>query len=172
MTAPRPKASTVLSASRAWYRLVLLAFPAHAITCTGAVPSEDSCQVVRLLGIRHLTQAAASVCAGRRVLAAGAVVDTLHAGSMLPLAEAVPRMRRGELADGPSRGCCSSSAGCQVRSIRRKVTSFSSNRIAAAAGIATRAPISPSSAPPTRTATTVTAAGTSTVRPIIRGTSR
>ena len=104
MTPARVPASTVLSASRACYGLALLAFPAQVITCSGAVPSANSCQVVRLLGIRHLTQAAASVRAGRRVLAAGAVVDSLHAGSMLLLAEAVPRLRRAELADGAVAG--------------------------------------------------------------------
>ena len=60
----------------------------------------------------------------------------------------------------------------QLRSRRRNVTSCSTNRRAAAAGIATSAPTMPISAPPTRTATTETTAGTFTVLPMIRGTSR
>jgi len=62
--------------------------------------------------------------------------------------------------------------GPQARSMRRKVISCSSSRTAAAAGMATSAPTRPSSAAPISTATTVTAAGTCTVRPMIRGTSR
>lgn len=104
MTAAPVKASAVLAAGRACYGLVLLAFPAPVIRGSGAAPSRESCQVVRLLGIRHVTQAAASVLAGRRVLVAGAVIDGLHAASMLLLTAAVPRLRRAELADGAVAG--------------------------------------------------------------------
>src|SRR5215472_2917707 len=60
----------------------------------------------------------------------------------------------------------------QLRSSRRNVTSCSNSRRAAATGIATSAPTMPRSVPPTSTATSDTTAGTLTVLPMIRGTSR
>jgi hypothetical protein len=60
----------------------------------------------------------------------------------------------------------------QMWSRRGKSTSWASRSRAAAAGMATKAPTMPRRAPPSRTATTVTRAGTLTIRPKIRGTSR
>lgn len=60
----------------------------------------------------------------------------------------------------------------QEASRRGKSVSLASSSRAAATGIASNAPAIPSSAPPNRTATTVTSAGTATVFPMIFGTSR
>ncbi len=93
-------AAGLLSAGRACYGLVLLAVPARVIGVTGALPSQQSCRVARVLGVRHLVQAAASARADRGGLAAGAAVDSAHAVSMLVMAVVLPRLRRAELADG------------------------------------------------------------------------
>jgi hypothetical protein len=69
-------------------------------------------------------------------------------------------------------GSAMGSSMSQLRSSRRKATSCSRSRRAAAAGMATSAPTSPISVPPTSTATTETMPGTRTVLPITRGTSR
>ena len=60
----------------------------------------------------------------------------------------------------------------QEASRRGKSVSLASSSKAAATGIASNAPTIPSNAPPNRTATTVTNAGTATVFPMIFGTSR
>ena len=58
----------------------------------------------------------------------------------------------------------------QLRSRRGKNTSRSRSRTVAATGMAISAPTMPRAAPPSRTATNVAVAGTSTLRPITRGT--
>ena len=93
-------AAGLVSAGRACYGLVLLAVPAQVITVAGTRPSKQSCRVARVLGVRHLVQAAVSGRAGRGGLAAGAAVDSVHAASMLVMAVMLPRLRRAELADG------------------------------------------------------------------------
>ncbi|PSL51473.1 hypothetical protein B0I31_1203 [Saccharothrix carnea] len=60
----------------------------------------------------------------------------------------------------------------QALSRRGKVTSRRMSSTAAAIGMATSAPMTPSNTPPSSTATTVTNAGTLTARPMILGTSR
>lgn len=60
----------------------------------------------------------------------------------------------------------------QERSSRGKIVSVSRMRMAAATGMAMSAPMIPRTAPPNRTATTVTVAGTSTALPMILGTIR
>ena len=67
--------------------------------CTGQVPSLRARRVARVLGIRHLAQAAVTAWAPGLV-AAGAAIDVCHAVSMLALAAASQPMRRAELADG------------------------------------------------------------------------
>jgi len=57
--------------------------------------------VTRLLGIRHLIQAAVTAAAPNAVvLTIGAQVDLAHAASMVALAAASPPLRRAGLADG------------------------------------------------------------------------
>lgn len=95
-----PPARVLLSAGRVAYGCGLLLAPARALTaCGGSVPSKLDCQVARVLGARHVIQAALSARGGRQALAVGAVTDGLHATSMLILAAADARLRRAALAD-------------------------------------------------------------------------
>jgi hypothetical protein len=87
--------------ARAGYGLALLCAPGLLIgAATGQAASSRAKGVARLLGARHLAQAAA--CGAfpvRGLLAAGAAADGLHAASMLALAGADARVRRAVLAD-------------------------------------------------------------------------
>ena len=88
--------------ARAGYGAALLCAPGPVIrACTGQVPSLRARRVARVLGIRHLAQAAITAWAPRRpgLVAAGAAVDICHAASMLALAAASQPLRRAELAD-------------------------------------------------------------------------
>jgi hypothetical protein len=70
--------------------------------CTGQTPSRRANSVARVLGIRHLAQAAVTAWApGPDTATAGAVIDLLHAASMLAAAAAAAGrpLRRAELAD-------------------------------------------------------------------------
>lgn len=70
--------------------------PVHALT--GITPTERDRQILRVLGARQLAQAAVSlVHPSRRVLAAGSVVDALHAATCVGLAAVDGRWRRGGL---------------------------------------------------------------------------
>ena len=181
----------LLPAARACYGAALLCAPGLALGLfAGQAPSRRARAVTRILGARHLAQAVLTLWRPRpAVFLAGAGVDACHAASMLALAVADPRMRRAGVADAVTAAAFSTTSAltgadalhhlsqqiwrsAQLRSRRRNVTSCNSSRRAAAAGIATSAPTMPISAPPTSTATNDTTAGTFTVLPMIRGTSR
>jgi hypothetical protein len=87
--------------ARAGYGAALLCAPGPIIgVVTGQPPSRRARQVARVLGVRHLAQAAISALnPGPEVVALGVVVDLLHAASMFAFAAAVPDLRRAELAD-------------------------------------------------------------------------
>jgi hypothetical protein len=87
--------------ARAGYGAALLCAPGPMIgVVTGQPPSRRARQVARILGIRHLTQAAVTARnPGPEVVALGVIVDLLHAASMFAFAAAVPDLRRAELAD-------------------------------------------------------------------------
>jgi hypothetical protein len=86
---------------RAGYGLALLCVPGPMITAmTGQPASSRARAVARVLGARHVAQAA--VCGlvpTRGLIQAGAAADSLHAASMLGLAGAEPGLRRALLAD-------------------------------------------------------------------------
>ena len=90
----RVRATAVL---RAGWGLTLLLVPGRLLpreAPAGVVPA------ARVLGARHLLQAAASVAAPAGPVAVlGTVVDTLHTGTCLVLAAAAPRWRRIALLD-------------------------------------------------------------------------
>ena len=68
--------------------------------CAGRPPSLRARRVARVLGIRHLAQAAIMAWAPEpQVVAVGSVIDLCHAASMLALAAASQSLRRAELAD-------------------------------------------------------------------------
>ena len=90
----RVRATAVL---RAGWGLTLLLVPGRLVP-SGAPPGVVP--AARVLGARHLLQAAASgVAPTGPVAVLGTVVDTLHTGSLLVLAAAAPQWRRVALLD-------------------------------------------------------------------------
>jgi hypothetical protein len=87
--------------ARAGYGAALLCAPGPMIgIVTGKPPSRRARQVARVLGVRHLAQAAVTALnPGPEVVAVGVVVDLLHAASMFAFAAVVPDLRDAELAD-------------------------------------------------------------------------
>jgi hypothetical protein len=103
-TAPGParrRWRLLIPLARAGYGTALLTAPGPLIgLCTGRAPSVRARRVARVLGARHLAQAAITALApGPEVIAAGAVVDLLHAASMFALAAVDQTPRRAEFAD-------------------------------------------------------------------------
>jgi hypothetical protein len=90
-----------MSLARAGYGAVLLCAPGAVIgLCTGRRASRRARAVARLLGCRHLAQAAMTAMAPTpAVLAIGAEVDLAHAASMLALGAANQPLRRAPLYD-------------------------------------------------------------------------
>ena len=87
--------------ARAGYGAALLCAPGPMIgVVTGQPPSRRARRVARVLGVRHLAQAAITVLnPGPEVVALGVIVDLLHAASMFAFAAVVPDLRQAELAD-------------------------------------------------------------------------
>ncbi len=90
------------SLTRAAYGAVLVCAPGTVIgLCTGQPASTRTRAVVRVLGSRHLIQAAVTARApSALVLRAGAQVDLAHAASMLVLGAVGRPLRHAPLADG------------------------------------------------------------------------
>jgi hypothetical protein len=90
-----------VQAIRAGYGMVLVLVPRPAIRlATGRTPSRRACQVARVLGIRHLLQAAlTAVMPGPGLLAIGGQIDAVHATSMMLLAAVSRAERRAALTD-------------------------------------------------------------------------
>jgi hypothetical protein len=90
-----------LQLARASYGAALVVAPGPAIrVATGRRPSRRACRVARVLGTRHLIQAALTAAApGPAVLAIGGQVDAVHTASMLLLAAVSPAGRRAALTD-------------------------------------------------------------------------
>ena len=88
-------------AARACYGVALLCAPGVMLgLATGEAPSQRARTVARILGARHLAQAALTLWRPRpAVLFAGAGIDACHAASMAALAAWDPRMRRAGIAD-------------------------------------------------------------------------
>jgi hypothetical protein len=96
---PLPSA---LTAVRGGYGALLLLAPGPVLrVCTGQSPSATARWVTRLLGARHLTQAAltARYRAEPGILGAGAALDLVHASSMAGLAAVSRSARRAALTD-------------------------------------------------------------------------
>lgn len=107
-----------MSAGRAGYGAALLAAPGLLLgAVTGVPPTRRDLTVARVLGARHLLQAAVTLSEGSRVLVPGAVVDLLHAASMVALAVADPRMRRAGATDATAAGFLAAT-GMSVASVR------------------------------------------------------
>jgi hypothetical protein len=97
-----PVRTAVLVLARGAYGIALCVAPGALMGLAGGPPpSRRTRAVARLLGARHLVQAAiTSVAPDGAVLLLGAEVDLLHAASMAGLAVLAPRRRRIGLADG------------------------------------------------------------------------
>jgi hypothetical protein len=89
-------------AARACYGAALLCAPGLVLgLCTGRASSQRARAVVRILGARHLAQAALTLWRpSPAVLLAGAGIDACHAASMLALAATDPQLRTAGIADG------------------------------------------------------------------------
>ena len=87
--------------ARATYGAALVLAPGPTIRiATCRHPSRRACRVARVLGTRHLIQAALTAAApGPAVLAMGGQVDAVHTASMLLLAAVSPAERRAALTD-------------------------------------------------------------------------
>ncbi len=89
------------SVARAAYGATLLCAPGPIVRMlTGELTTPRVRTVARVLGARHLAQAAVcGVLPARGMIQAGTAADGLHSASMLVLAGAEPRLRRALLAD-------------------------------------------------------------------------
>ena len=96
-----PAVATALQLVRAGYGAALLLMPGPAIgLATGRPPSPWTRRIARVLGARHLAQAALTAAApSSAVFAAGSQVDTVHAASMFLLAAVSRSGRRPALTD-------------------------------------------------------------------------
>ena len=105
----------MLPALRAGYGVMLVAAPGTVIRlATGRPPGRRECRVARLLGARHMIQAAVSACAPvPGVLAAGAGADALHTASMIMLAAVDRGSRRAALTDALAESFFAA-AGCSL----------------------------------------------------------
>lgn len=86
---------------RAAYGAALVLAPGPAIrVATGRLPSRRARRVARVLGARHLIQAALTAAAPEpAVLEIGGQLDAVHTASMLLLAAVSPAGRRAALTD-------------------------------------------------------------------------
>jgi hypothetical protein len=89
------------AAARAAYGLALVSWPGQAARLAQGTPADGRAQVVaRVLGARHLAQAAAALARpSPGMLTLGAGTDLAHAASMLALAVTHRRRYRAALVD-------------------------------------------------------------------------
>ncbi len=106
---------------RAGYAAVLLCAPGAVIgICTGQPASKLDRRVVRVLGLRHLTQAVLTARSPSAViLGAGVLVDLAHAGSMLAFATTNHPMRPAERADALIATAFAAAGGTLFRTLLR-----------------------------------------------------
>lgn len=102
--------------------MVLVLAPGPAIRLgTGRQPSPRTCRVARLLGVRHLVQAALSAVAPRpEMLALGAQVDTVHTASMLMVATVSRAGRRTALTDAVAEAALAAAGALAAREARNQ----------------------------------------------------
>ncbi|HEX9526153.1 MAG TPA: hypothetical protein VF951_01555 [Streptosporangiaceae bacterium] len=114
--------SMAFSLVRGGYCAFLLCAPGAAVRLCGARPASPRARTVtRLLGVRHLIQAAVTAAAPNAlVLAIGAQVDLAHAASMLALATADRPLRHAGLADGLTAAMFAAVGGADARTRRRQ----------------------------------------------------
>jgi hypothetical protein len=101
MNVPPRRATTALQLVRAGYGAALVLVPGPVIrVATGRPPGRLARRTARLLGLRHLAQAALTAAApSPGTFAAGGDVDSVHAASMVLLAAISRSGRRAALTD-------------------------------------------------------------------------
>ena len=106
--------TSVLQMVRAAYGAALVLAPGPAIRLATRHPaSRRTCRVARVLGTRHLIQAALTAAApGPGVLAAGGQVDAVHTASMLLLAAVSRAGRRAALTDALTEAAFAAAGFC------------------------------------------------------------
>lgn len=109
----RPALPVALLALRAAYGAGLLLLPASALRALARAPVDhDAVLVARVLGARQLVQAGVLARVPRpRWWAAGAVVDALHAASMIALSRLGTGSAHRRLAAGDARSAALLAAG-------------------------------------------------------------
>jgi hypothetical protein len=119
------RAARALQAVRAGYGIVLVLTPGLALRLAngrlapGQRPGRRARRVVRVLGIRHLVQAALTAAAPTpAVFAVGRQVDAVHAASML-VAGLWPAERRAALADALVEAALAAGGAAAGRQARR-----------------------------------------------------
>ena len=95
----------LVTLGRAGYGVALVSAPGLLIGLSGHRAGRRACGVARVLGVRHLAQAALTVVAlqsdtdNSTALSGGVAVDLLHASSMVALGAVDGRVRRAALTD-------------------------------------------------------------------------
>jgi hypothetical protein len=116
-SAPALPGTRWASVARAAYGAALLCAPGPIVRMITGVPATPRVRsVVRVLGVRHLAQAA--VCGlvpARGLIRAGTATDGLHSASMLALAGVEPRLRRALLADAAVAAAFAAAAEAALR---------------------------------------------------------
>lgn len=124
---------------RAGWGAAMLVAPGRVLTAVHRGPADPvDIAVARVLGARHLAQAAATVARpGAAVLAVGVYADLAHAASMVGLAAADRRRRRAGITDAAI-GLGLAAAG--ARDLRSSPAASAGRRDAVATGVLGRAP--------------------------------
>ncbi|NJC72294.1 hypothetical protein HC031_21615 [Planosporangium thailandense] len=100
MTGPDVARRRRVAAARAAWGAALATAPAPVLRALGDRPDATARRITRLLGARHLAQAALTwLRPTDRMLALGAAVDAVHAATALALAAADGRWRRAARTD-------------------------------------------------------------------------
>jgi hypothetical protein len=112
-----PAGPRLASIARVAYGLALICCPGRLIRLrTGERPSRRACAIGRVLGVRHVAQAAISTaCPIDLVVGAGVTADIAHAGSMVILAGLDPDLRPALLTDAAIAGALAAAGGAALR---------------------------------------------------------
>jgi hypothetical protein len=117
--AHRPSGARLLAGAHVAQAALLLAQPPDVLRRISGAHGVPPSWIVRVLGARTLTQAVAEArWPSSTVLRLGALVDLLHAASMLAATRIWPRYRRAALASAGSAGASALAGALLVRSRR------------------------------------------------------
>jgi hypothetical protein len=122
---PARSAGAALAVVRAAWGALLVCCPGPLLRAAAGHPGSGSDRMVlRLLGTRHLLQAAVTTARpSRTVLDAGGVIDLLHAASQVALACSGPRWRRAAALDAAGAAAFAAAGLRAARPARREARS-------------------------------------------------